>query len=128
MKLHDIDQAITAGGKHSTKMISGAISQSEARTRVFTVSEQNDSVLQAAEVNKYVKIERQEKSKMMAANSRISRVYANANYENDKQLQKIIRFLQTLGSTQIGRPPFPWRKSFIPSASIRIIYYTLMKD
>ena len=44
----DLDQAITAKGKISTKTISGAISQSEARTRVFTVSEQNDSVLQTA--------------------------------------------------------------------------------
>ena len=35
----DLDQAITVNGKNSTKMISGAIGQSEARTRVFTVSE-----------------------------------------------------------------------------------------
>ena len=51
----DLDEAITAKGKKSTQMISGAISQSEARTHVFTVSEQNDSVLQTAKMNKSVR-------------------------------------------------------------------------
>ena len=48
----------------------------------------------------------------MAANSRISRVYVQANYEKDKHLQKIIRLLQNRDSTQIARVPPPWWETF----------------
>ena len=92
-------------------MISRAISQSEARTRVFTVSEQNNSVLQTAKLNKSVKIERKSNSEILAANSKISRVYVQANYEKDKQLQKIIRLLQSRDSSQIARLPLLGEKS-----------------
>ena len=92
-------------------MISKAITQSEARTRVFTVSEQNNSVLQTAKLNKSVKTERKSNSEIMAANFKISRVYVQANYEKDKQLQKIIRLLQNRDSSQIARLPLLGEKS-----------------
>ena len=49
---NDLNEAIAAKGKKPAKLISGANSQSEARTRVSTVSEQKDSVLQTAKVKK----------------------------------------------------------------------------
>ena len=55
---------------------------------------QNNSVLHTAKVSNSVKIERQANSKIMAANSRISKVYVQANYGKEKHLQKIIRLLQ----------------------------------
>ena len=50
----DLDEVITAKIMQTTKLISRAISQSEARTQVFTVSQQNDSVLQNAKTYKSV--------------------------------------------------------------------------
>ena len=91
-------------------MISRAISQSEARTRVFTVSKQNNSVLQTAKLNKSVKSERKSNSELMATNSKNSTVYIQANYEKDKQFQKSIRLLQNRDSSQIARLPPPWRE------------------
>ena len=44
MVCNDLDEAVTAKTKR-TKLMSGANSQSGARMRVFTVTEQNDSVL-----------------------------------------------------------------------------------
>ena len=46
-----LDHANTAKGKKSTELISRANGQSDARTLEFTVSEQNDNVLQTAKVN-----------------------------------------------------------------------------
>ena len=42
-------------------------------------------MLQTAKLNKSVKIERKSNSELMAASSKISRVYVQANYEKDKQ-------------------------------------------
>ena len=69
-------------------------------------------MLQTAKLNKSVKIERQAKSKIMAANSRISRVYVHANFEKEEQLQKTLRLLQNRDSTQIALLPPPWREKF----------------
>ena len=80
----DLDEAITAKGNKSMQMISEAIGQWEARTHVFIVSEQNDSVLQIAKTNKNVRINKRTSDKTMAANSRISNIYVKANYEKDK--------------------------------------------
>ena len=53
----------------------------------------------------------------MAANSRISKVYVQANFEKDKQLQKNIRFnirfnIQSCYSTHIARLPPSLREKF----------------
>ena len=48
----------------------------------------------------------------MAANSKINRVYFQANYEKDKQLQKVNRLIQNRDSSQIARLPSPWREKF----------------
>ena len=69
-------------------------------------------MLQTAKINNSVKIERQANSRTLAANSRISSVYVQANYEKVKQLQKTIRLLQTRDSTQIARLPPSWREKF----------------
>ena len=122
----ELDQATTAKVKKTTKRMSRAISQSEARTHVITVFEQNESVLQTTKVNKSVRIERQANSEIIAANSRISRVYVQANYEKDKQLQKTIDFSKTAIRRNLHAFPLPGGKSFTPLASIRMIYYTLM--
>ena len=45
-------------------------------------------------------------------NSKISQVYVKANYENDKNIQKIIRLLKDKNSSLIARLPPPWRKKF----------------
>ena len=108
-------------------MIRRTIDQSEARTRLFTV-EQNNSVLQTAKLNKSVKNERISNSELMAANSKISRVYVQANYEKDKQLQKIIRLLQKRDSSQIARLPLLGGKSLTPLASIQRICCISIED
>ena len=95
-------------------MISRAISQSEAKTRVFTVSEQNNSVLQTAKLNKSVKIERKSNSEIMAAKSKISRVYVQANYEKDKQLQKLSVFFKTETHLKLHAFPSLERKVKLP--------------
>ena len=45
-------------------------------------------------------------------NSKISQVYVKANYENDKNIQKIIRLLKDKNSSVIARLPPPWREKF----------------
>ena len=60
-----LDEAITAKGKKPKKNC-GAISQSEAKTHVLTVSQQNDSVLQNAKTNKRVKNNSNPTKKVMA--------------------------------------------------------------
>ena len=45
-------------------------------------------------------------------NSKISQVYVKANYENDKNIQKIIRLLKKKNSSVIARLPPPWREKF----------------
>ena len=52
---NDSNDVIKARGKIATKMISGTISQSEARTRVFTDSQQNNSASQMPKINRSVK-------------------------------------------------------------------------
>ena len=76
---------ITAKGKKSTKLITGAISQSKDRTLVFAVSGENNRVMQINKTNKSGKFNQNASDNIMAANSRISRVYVQANYDKDKK-------------------------------------------
>ena len=112
---NDLEEAITSKGWKTTKFISGPISQSEARTKVFTVSERNGSSLQNAKTNKSDQIDNHACNEFMAANSRISEVYVQANYEKDKHLQKVIRLIQNCDSSQIARTPSPGGKLSIRS-------------
>ena len=50
-------------------------------------------------------------------NSKISQVYIQANYENDKVIQKVIRLVKEKNTTVISRLPPPWREKF-PSFSV----------
>ena len=109
---NDLEEATLAKGKKATNFISEPISQSEARTKVFTVSEQNGIALLTAKTNKSGKTNNYIQNELMAANSRISKVYVQANYEKDKQLQKVIRIIQNRDFSQIARLPSPWREKF----------------
>ena len=46
------------------------------------------------------------------SNSKISRVCVQANYEIDKNIQKIIRLIKDKKSSVISRLPPPWRERF----------------
>ena len=46
------------------------------------------------------------------SDSKISRVYVQANYENDKIIQKIIRLLKENKSSVLSRLPPPWMEMF----------------
>ena len=109
---NELEEAITGNEKKRTKFISRPISQAEARTQVFTVSERDASSLLNAKTNKSGKIDNHAYNYLMAANSRISQVYVQANYEKDKRLQKIIRLIRNRDSSQIARLPSPWRGKF----------------
>ena len=50
------------------------------------------------------------------ANSKISKVYIQANYENDKIVQKVIRLVKNKNTAIVSRLPPPWREKF-PSFS-----------
>ena len=104
-------------------MISGAIGQAEAKTHVFTVFEQSDSVLETAKTNKSDRINKRTSDKTIAANSRISNIYVQANCEKDNLLQKIFELLQNRDITQSARLLFPGRKKLIHLALTRITYY-----
>ena len=75
----------------------GANSQSEDRTHVFTVSEENGCVLLNNNTNKSDKIIQNASDKIMAASLIVSRVYVQANYQKDKNLQMTI-FIQNCDS------------------------------
>ena len=49
---NDLEEAIMAKSKKATNFISKPISQSEVRTKIFTVSEQNGSARLTAKTNK----------------------------------------------------------------------------
>ena len=51
------------------------------------------------------------------ADSRISKVYIQANYENDKIIRKIVRLVKKKNTTIVSRLPPPWREKF-PSFSV----------
>ena len=78
----DLDEAITAKGKKSPKMISGVISESEARTHVFQESKRKDRVLQNAKTTKSVKFYHGTSNEVMAAKAGMRRVYVQATYES----------------------------------------------
>ena len=80
---NELEETIMRNAKKRTNFVSQPISQSEARTRVFTVSEQDASSLLNAKTNKSGKIDIYAYNELMAANSRISQVYVQANYEKD---------------------------------------------
>ena len=109
---NELEETIMRNAKKRTNFVSQPTSQSEARTRVFTVSEQDASSLLNAKTNKSGKIDNYAYNELMTANSRISQVHVQANYEKDKQLQKLIRLIQNRDSTQIARLPSPWREKF----------------
>ena len=109
---NELEETIMRNAKKRTNFVSQPISQSEVRTRVFTVSEQDASSLLNAKTNKSGKIDNYAYNELMAANSRISQVYVQANYEKDKQLQKLIKLIQNRDSSQIARFPSPWREKF----------------
>ena len=44
--------------------------------------------------------------------SRVSKVYIQANYEQDKQIQQVISLLKNRNTTSISRLPAPWREKF----------------
>ena len=50
------------------------------------------------------------------ATSKISKVYSQANYENDKIIQKVIRLVKNKNTANVSRLPPPWREKF-PSFS-----------
>ena len=110
---NELEETIMRNAKKRTNFVSQPISQSEARTRVFTVSEQDASSLLNAKTKKSGKIDNYAYNELMAANSRISQVYVQANYEKDKQLEKLIRLIQNRDSSQIARLPSPWREKSI---------------
>ena len=124
---NELEETIMRNAKKRTNFVSQPISQSESRTRVFTVSEQDASSLLNAKTNKSGKIDNYAYNELMAANSRISQVYVQANYEKDKQLQKLIRLIQNRDSSQIACLPSPWREKFNSLSLVRTTYFTLTK-
>jgi len=45
-------------------------------------------------------------------NSRLSRIYVQANVEKDKLLQKLVNLVKVKDNAQIARLPAPWREKF----------------
>ena len=58
------------------------------------------------------------------ANSKISQVYIQANYENDKVIQKVIRLVKETNTAVISRLPPPWREKFTSfSANEKVLLF-----
>ena len=45
-------------------------------------------------------------------NSRVSRIYVQANAEKDKLLQKLVNLVEVKDNAQSARLPAPWREKF----------------
>ena len=52
------------------------------------------------------------KTMQNASQSKISKNYIRANYEEDRHLQKMIKLVKSKDAAQIARLPVPWREKF----------------
>ena len=92
----------------SAKPIKSQNRNKESNTQVLTVHASVHTLTQSKQVDQLKDTEK------MAdlANSKISKVYVQANYESDKTIQKVIRLVKDRNVAVISRLPPPWREKF----------------
>ena len=93
-------------------------SQSKAENSVLTGASESNS----GERNEYMNgvnklIENRSNSQIVktmqnASESKISKNYIRANYEEDRHLQKMMKLVKSKDAAQIARLPVPWREKF----------------
>ena len=103
----------------SAKPIKSQKRNKESNTQVLTVHASVHTFTRSKQVNQL-----QDTEKMAdLANSKISKVYVQANYESDKTIQKVIRLVNDRNVAVISRLPPPWRESLTRLASTKKVYY-----
>ena len=93
------------------KRIRSQIGEKELNTQVLTAHAPVHKLNQSKQVEKLQKSETMAEQ-LDSANSKISNVYVQANYESDKTIQNIIRLVKDRNVAVISRLPPPWREKF----------------
>ena len=85
--------------------------EKELNTQVLTVHASVHKFNQSKQVAKLQEGQTMAEQRNLA-NSKISNVYVQANYESDKTIQKGIRLVKDRNASAISRLPPPWREKF----------------
>ena len=115
----DSNEAILVNAKQQTKDKNKVFYKSDARSRVLTVTQRNGRVEQNDKVNlsgifySRVNIKTRVTTSSDRNISRKSKVYVQANYENDRHLQKGTHLLETHDAAQVDTTHFTLTKDLL---------------